>query len=107
MAYAFGLINIDAKDAVFADLPFHVPNFNAFRAGHTLGCLPNSLKFHVLAVRETCAFPQIKTIAANKKVGSRPLGTSTSLRATTSISPHGQIAQVMPVWEQIRNWEGN
>src|SRR5580700_10341979 len=85
MAYASGLINVDAKDSVFADFPFDVPNLKPFRARHALGCFANSLEFHFRAIRETCALPQkaIHRLANRLRIDAGQVGTRRKLSRPT------------------------
>jgi hypothetical protein len=72
------LIDIDAKEALLAYLPFHVHNFETQRASYALGRLANPVEVHT---HNALASPQHP---GNKKVGSRPLERATRFTAANA-----------------------
>src|ERR1700719_3950713 len=46
VAYAFRLIDVDAEEAFFSNLPFDVHHVHSNRPRHALGCLADALLIH-------------------------------------------------------------
>ncbi len=93
VADAFRLIDVDAQEALLADLPFHVHHFHAQRARHALGRIADALQIHFplsVAPESGAMAHQSRQFAfrspPNKKVGSRPLRIASGLGISSIVS---------------------